>query len=258
MINYAKMTRAFLSLLLFISCTTTAEDLVESYPEAAMRAKVAIIIDDLGYTMAEGRKLAAIPFDITFSVIPFTPYGKKIAHLAHRNQKEIMLHAPMETLAQVKWERGLDTSMKESEFITTMEKMVDDIPFVKGLNNHGGSKLTQNRPRMDWVMAFLSRRALYFIDSRTIANSQAGKAAQHAQIANRSRDIFLDNEKDPEQIQVQLEKLRKIALKRGDAIAIGHPYPETLEALRKVLPEFAKQGIELVSVSKLLKESHKT
>lgn len=254
MINNTKIIKKFLGLLLFTSLTATAEDLVESYPSAAMRAKVAIIIDDLGYGMPEGRRLAKIPFDITFSVIPFTPYGKHIAQLAHRNSKEIMLHAPMETLAQTNWEKGLDTSIDESEFISRMEQMVNDIPFAKGLNNHGGSKLTQNRHRMDWVMTFLSQRALYFIDSRTIANSQASKAAQHAKIANRSRDVFLDNEKNPEQIHEQMEKLRKIALQRGDAIAIGHPYPETLLVLSKVLPEFAKQGIELVSVSELLGE----
>lgn len=225
---------------------------MESFPQAAFRARVAIIIDDLGYSLAPGQVASAIPHALTLAVIPHTPHGAKIAAIGHAAEKEIMLHTPMETLNQQRWEKGLSVEMDELELFASVTSMLLDIPHVKGINNHGGSKFTQDRRRMDWLMTLLSERSLYFIDSRTVHTSQAQIAASAAHVATASRDIFLDNDKNAPKIRDQLEKLRQIALKEGKAIAIGHPYPATLATLVEILPTFARQGIAVVSVSAML------
>lgn len=233
-----------------------AEDIVESIPDAAYLARVSIIIDDLGYGLKPGQMLAESPFDLTLAIIPFTPYGNRIARLAFVNRKEVMLHAPMEPLSKRKWEAGLTVAMGEFELVENMAKMLHDIPYVQGVNNHGGSRLTQDHDRMAWMMSFLAQKQLYFIDSRTTANSQAEEAAKWAKVAHSRRDIFLDNQKSSIMIRQQIDKLRALALKRGVAIAIGHPYPETLAALDEALPKFAEQGVEIVPVSKLIFTKH--
>lgn len=240
------------TLLVALTSGALAEDLAESHLQAAQRARISIIIDDLGYSLAPGKILAAMPWPITFAIIPFTPHGAHIAELAHTKKKEVMLHAPMETLTRRKWELALNVNMDEQELFRTIDTMLTDIPYVKGVNNHGGSKLTQDRNRMDWVMSYLAQRQLYFIDSRTIASTTAAAAAKGAALAYRSRDLFLDNDRSPEQIHKQLEKLRMISLDKGEAIGIGHPYPETLQTLRKTLPRFQREGIHLVSVSQIV------
>ncbi len=228
------------------------EDIAESIPAAADRAHVTIIIDDLGYSMPPAEAILQLAYPLTLAIIPFTPYGKRIAQAANAIEKEVMLHAPMETLATNKWENGLSVSMDEIELLSTMDAMLTDIPYVVGVNNHGGSKLTQDHSRMDWVMNFLAQRQLFFIDSRTTAASIAVEAAKNNAIAYSERDVFIDNEKSQEYIENQLQTLFKIALKQGKAIGIGHPYPETSRALQNTLPQLQKAGIRLVSASKMV------
>lgn len=243
--------------LFFSIDITRAEDIAESLPESIYQARVSIIIDDLGYSLKQGHLLAAFPFDLTISIIPFTPYSTDIARLIYRSDKEVMLHAPMETLNQKKWEQGLSSEMTERELTGTIDKMLHNIPHVKGVNNHGGSKLTQDRSRMNWVMSHLAQKRLYFIDSRTIASSAAIDAASSAEVAHNSRDIFLDNNKSHQHIREQIQKLRTVALNKGKAIGIGHPYPETMTILMEELPKFVADGIQIVSASKIVEKNDK-
>lgn len=248
-------TKAVLSVALSYTlgvAPSVAEDLVESHPEALLKAKISIIIDDFGYSYKPGQDFTNLPHPITLAIIPFTPYGSDIAELAQGNNKEVMLHAPMETMATTKWENSLNVSMDEIETFSTINEMFRSIPHVKGVNNHGGSRLTQDRSRMNWIMAYLAEKQLYFVDSRTTAETIAADAALEADIPYSKRDVFLDNNKSPELIRIQVHKLLDIALNQGRAIGIGHPYPETLDILKQELPKLHTHGISLVSVSKLL------
>ncbi len=244
--------------LLIGSSIASAEDIAESVPATIVRAKVSIIIDDLGYGLVPGKHLAELPYPLTLAIIPFTPYGSKIAQLAAHQNKEVMLHAPMETLNAGAWEKGLTADMDAIEILARVEAMLDNIPHVKGVNNHGGSRFTQDRERMNAVMTALAERKLYFIDSRTIATSIAAQAAHSARIPYSERDVFLDNEKSADTIRQQLGKLRDIALRDGQAIGIGHPYPETFRALMEELPYFTRAGIEVVSASQLVSTGEHT
>ncbi|WP_188150794.1 divergent polysaccharide deacetylase family protein [Teredinibacter waterburyi] len=215
-------------------------------------ARIAIIIDDLGYQWERDQKIVELSYPLTLAIIPFTPYGKRLAALGHSRNHEIMLHAPMETLGATTWEDGLTSRMSQQEMLTMSAKMLADIPYIKGVNNHGGSKLTQTQPHMDWLMTLLSEQELFFIDSRTSAASVALATAKSHGVATAKRDVFLDNQRDVSAIEQQLVKLEMIARKRGIAVGIGHPYPETLAALQSTLPQLERAGIELVYVSELL------
>lgn len=206
----------------------------------------------MGYAIKSAEKFINLPFDLTLAIIPFSPYSKRVAYLAHHHQKEVMLHAPMETLAETKWEDGLTSDMQENELVARVDEMLFDIPFAVGLNNHGGSKLTQQKQHMDWLMSWAAQRQLFFIDSRTTAASVAAEAAKQAIVPYQQRDVFLDNSKDPSDIKNQLNKLIAIASKQGHAIGIGHPYAETFAVLKEELPKLQQQGIRLTTVSNLV------
>ncbi len=229
------------------SSTTSAFDANPTY-----HARISIIIDDLGYQYAPAKTLIDLPYALTLAIIPFTPYSSAIANLAQSKHKEVMLHAPMEALGPDQWEKGLTSSMNENETVITLESMLKNVPYAEGVNNHGGSKLTQNREHMDRLMSFLASKELYFIDSRTIASTVAASSAESAGIAFSERDVFLDNVKSVDLIRIQIEKLRVLALKQGHAIGIGHPYPETLESLAEELPKLQQYGIQIVNISELI------
>ena len=217
--------------------------------------RIAIIIDDLGYQWPNAKALINLDAPLTLAIIPFTPYGKKIAEHAQQHQKEVMVHIPMAPINHRElgsnWEHSLNNDMDQQAFDETLKDMLDDIPHSQGVNNHGGSALTQNEEAMSWLMNKLEERALYFVDSRTTANSVAYAAAKRINIPVAARDVFLDNERDPQSIVRQLQKLSRIALQHGRAIGIGHPYDETLAALANHLDDYKAMGIEVVVASEL-------
>ena len=142
--------------------------------------RIAIIIDDLGDRLNDGKRVVQLPGAVTVSIIPYTPFGKRLALLAHNYQKEIMLHLPMESMDERFLGRGgLSENMNETQFVQTLYETLNAVPDIRGVNNHMGSRLTQDATKMAWVMAGLLRHGeLYFVDSRTTAQSQADTVAR--------------------------------------------------------------------------------
>lgn len=215
--------------------------------------KVAIIIDDIGFQKADPL-LIKLPYQLTFAVMPFTPQGKEMAELASAQHKEVMLHMPMEAVAQnhLLGKGALRRQMSKTEVQQALLKALSDVPQAVGVNNHMGSLYTSLPQPMQWTMQVMAERQLYFIDSKTTNRSAIGSATRQYQVKSRSRDIFLDNDKSYQALDRQFNQLMKLAKQQGSAIAIGHPYPETYRYLRRNLSRLKAEGIELVPVSELL------
>lgn len=239
-------------LVILFSASAHAGSLRPPAPYDAPR--IAIIIDDLGNQLYDGKQVVQLPGAVTVSIIPYTPFAKRLALLAHSQQKEIMLHLPMESMDErYLGKGGLSEKMDETQFVQTLYETLDAIPDIRGVNNHMGSRLTADATKMAWVMAGLLRHGeLYFVDSRTTSQSQAETVAREYGLEHARRDVFLDDDKDPVQMQKQWTYLLRLARRRGSAVAIGHPYPETIQFLQQALPSLAKQGIDLIPVSELI------
>lgn len=223
-------------------------------PIALGAAQLAIIIDDIGYNGPQGRRAADLDGAFTLAVLPFTPHTKELAQRAYRQGKEIMLHAPMSNTRDIPLGEGaLISDMSYGDFITTLRADLANIPHLSGVNNHMGSQLTQEPEPMGWLMGELVEQQLYFVDSRTSAQSQAWTVAQAYGVPSTKRDVFLDNQRNVKAIHRQLLKAISLAKRHGSAIAIGHPYPETLDVLENTTRLFAESGVELVPVSHLLR-----
>lgn len=214
-------------------------------------ARIAVIIDDIGNNHSD-LKAAVLPGQLTFSLLPFTPYAHSFALQAHHQNKQIMLHAPMQAVKGNRLGPGaLTADMSNADIKLTLRKALDSLPYVQGVNNHMGSYLTQVKPAMTAVMETLQRRGLYFIDSRTSEFSVGEKTAAEYLVPTAHRHVFLDNETDHRYLEQQWQELLATAKREGQAIGIGHPYPETLAFLKEAVPLLADQGIELVFASEL-------
>lgn len=222
---------------------------------ALSAGQLAIIIDDIGYSATLGERSLNLPGEFTFAVLPHAPYGARLARLANDLGREVMLHNPMSNTQNLPLDAGaLSGEMNHQDFMATLDYNLEAIPEARGLNNHMGSQLTQEARPMGWLMERLGERGFYFIDSRTTADSRALETAQRYHIPSLQRDIFLDHERDSEQIARQLALAIELARTRGYAIAIGHPHPETLAVLEDIEPALAEAGVELVPVSRLLRQ----
>jgi len=220
--------------------------------------KVAIIIDDLGNNFHHGRTLIDLPYQLTYSFLPNRPYSKRLAKRAASYGKEVMVHLPMQSARQSNLGAGaLTLELTQKQFQSSVQISIDSVPHARGVNNHMGSLLTQHPGHMSWLMEVLSSRSdnLYFVDSKTTPQTVASRIAQEHYIPNITRDVFLDNSRREQDINRQLKSLKKIAKRKGYALAIGHPYPATIKLLQNYLPTLLEHNIEVVPVTELIKRN---
>jgi polysaccharide deacetylase 2 family uncharacterized protein YibQ len=215
--------------------------------------QVAIIIDDIGYQKVDP-DIIRLPYALTFAVMPFTPNGAEMTTLARSLGKEIMLHMPMEAVAQnhLLGKGALRKQMNKQQVQQALHKALDSVPHAIGVNNHMGSLYTSLPQQMDWVMQVVAERQLYFIDSKTTGKSVVAATTDKYGVKSRSRDVFLDNDKSYKALDRQFNQLIVLAKQHGHAVAIGHPYPETYRYLKKNLPRLTQYGIKVVPASALL------
>jgi polysaccharide deacetylase 2 family uncharacterized protein YibQ len=226
-----------------------------SLPSSHPNPHIALIIDDIGDNLHLGLRAVRLPGNVTCAFLPHTTYARRLAVSAHKRNKEVMLHLPMESeVGKAPGPGALTLDMTRAEFIQTVDTDLGAIPYVSGINNHMGSLMTQHPGDMRWLMQDINRHGdLFFVDSRTTEYTVAQQVAQESGIPNVRRDVFLDNDQDPAAIAAQFARFIALAKRRGTAVAIGHPHPTTLRFLEKQLPRLREEGIELVSVSDLIK-----
>ncbi|MFO8085222.1 MAG: divergent polysaccharide deacetylase family protein [Desulfobacterales bacterium] len=221
------------------------------------RPKVAIIIDDLGYDPYLAKRFVELDHNLTFSLIPYSPFQKKVAELVRQKGGELMLHIPMEPKEYPRIDPGpgaLLSTMEPDQLIAQLNKNLDTISDAKGVNGHMGSKLTANSEQMYQIFTVLKQRNLYFIDSLTTAESVCKPSAKLLKIPFAQRDVFIDHVQEKDFIRTQINHLIKRAKNHGEAIGIAHPHKETIEILEKLLPEL-KQQVDLVPASQLVRKS---
>ena len=187
---------------------------------AAQAGKLSIVIDDVGYRPAEENKVLQMPQAISVAVLPNAPHAREMAIKAHQGGHEVLIHLPMAPLSKQPLEKDtLTPEMSSEEVARIMRNAVNNVPYAVGLNNHMGSRMTSSLPGMQKVMQALNHYNLYFLDSMTIANSQAIPAAQGTQVKVLKRRVFLDDSQDLNAIRQQFSRAVKLAQRDGYAIA---------------------------------------
>jgi len=216
--------------------------------------QVAIIIDDIGYDAQIAEKFIGLNAAITLSILPRSPQQREIIRMAREKGLDLMLHLPMEPLEYPAVNPGpgaLMTAMTPDALIRQLNDDLDAVPYIKGVNNHMGSRMSASSDQMNQILSSIRKRELFFIDSRTTTESQARSSARLFQVPYAERDIFLDNVQEPEAIRRQFRLLLQKAAANGQALAIGHPHSLTLQILKEELPEIQKK-VTIVPASSLV------
>ena len=227
--------------------------------EEARRGRIAIIIDDLGPSLSVLRQILDLGLEMTPSILPGTERATASAALLRDVGREYMIHIPMEPRSYPQTNPGDDALLlqhSEDDIRRWMRHYVAQVPGAVGANNHMGSRFTENSEPMRVVLDELKRHNLFFIDSVTISSSVAFAEARRMGLKTGARHIFLDHQEDVAYIRQQLRKMVRLAENHRDVIAIGHPYPETIEAFRLEKDWLEGQEVEFVPASKLVRRYH--
>jgi hypothetical protein len=217
------------------------------------RRAIAIIIDDIGFSLAPVDKLLSIGAPLAFAVLPYSPHAKDAAVMIHAQKREILLHLPMEP-HNGKHKPGpgaLFRDMTEQDILKQLDDDLAVVPYVEGVNNHMGSAFMEDEEKLLVVLKELQKKRLFFIDSRTTAASRAEDVARKTGIRFAARRLFLDNDQDQgltfNNLLDQVEKNKNSSL-----VIIGHPYPSTVAALQRAVPLLQSRGIDIVPPSELV------
>jgi uncharacterized protein len=208
----------------------------------------------MGNDRRNDESVIALPYALTVSVLPHLPLSAEIADDAAHHGDEVMLHLPMQPDSETTRTESIELrpGMSAGEVKLVLAGMLETVPHVSGVNNHEGSKATADPQLMDALMPALHERHLFFIDSRTTASTVAYDTAHRYGVPAASRKVFLDDSLDLAAIGQQIDLAVRDADRDGEAIAIGHPHPETIEVLHDALPQLKKRGVQLVFASDLV------
>jgi polysaccharide deacetylase 2 family uncharacterized protein YibQ len=215
---------------------------------------VAVIIDDIGFDLRIVEELAGIPAPIAFAVLPHTPHAVEAARLLHAAGKEILLHLPMEPRSYPGESPGagaMMADMDEGEIRRQIREDLAAVPFVSGVNNH-----MEDEARLAIVMEELRAKGLFFVDSRTAADSRGRESAGRARVRFAARDVFIDHAPGYAAALENLTGAFRQGRRNGaPVLMIGHPHMDTVRAIRDALPFWQKEGVKVIPVSACLRIS---
>jgi hypothetical protein len=234
--------------------SSRANDLIRDLPPAAhsTTVRLAIVVDDVGYSLRRAEQLLALPKALTLGMLPYAPHALEIAERAHASGREIILHQPMEPVAANRLEPGtLALDMSPERFDAQFDAALARLPNVTGVNNHTGSLLTAHRLPMEQLMAGIARRGLYFLDSRTTPHTVAESTARAQNVPTIRRDVFLDHVRSEAHLEAAFQRSLAIARRQGQAVVIAHPYPITVAFLQEKLLSLP-EDVELTTLSELV------
>lgn len=218
------------------------------------RPRVAIVLDDFGYNMNNLDALFSTGLPVTLSVLPNLPYSRRVAELARSKGFEVILHLPLEANDKSAPAESdtIRTDMSEKTITSILDQELASMPGLTGISNHQGSKATENVATMSVIIAALKKKDLYFFDSLVTDKSVCRDVAKKFTVRYAKRDIFLDDKMSQDYIEKQVLSLRRVAFRRGSAIAVGHDRKNTLAVLKRMMPELSAEGIEFVTLSDMV------
>lgn len=211
-------------------------------------AKLVIIMDDVSYAH-DVKEIRSVGLPLVMSFLPPSPRHSESATLA-QGVKGYMVHLPLEAVDFNDEEQvTLRITDSKETIATQIQKIKKLYPEVRYINNHTGSKFTADEEAMDRLLSVMRANDLIFVDSRTTAQSKAKIIDAKYGMCYIGRDVFLDHHDGVENIKKQIREAVAIAKRNGTAIAIGHPRPDTIQALKEskaILSEVKLVGIDKI------------
>jgi polysaccharide deacetylase 2 family uncharacterized protein YibQ len=191
------------------------------------------------------------PGPLTIAVLPGLPHSAEAARRIRAAGKEVFLHQPMEAVGgQAPGPGAIYSGMNADEIRAVLRRNVAEIGPIAGMNNHQGSKITMDPQAMETVLAFCREQGLYFLDSRTIAETAAPAAARRLGMTIGERDVFIDNEQEKDSMIRYIKEGLARAEHRGHAVMIGHTWsPALAPVLTDLYPDLIGQGYSLNTAS---------
>ncbi len=211
-----------------------------------------IVLDDVGNDLIALSRFTSLPIKITYAVMPKRRFSEEAARRIHASGNEVIVHQPMEPLGSSDPGAGaLFTWMSKDVIFKELQSCIATVPYAVGMNNHMGSKATENINVMSAVLEYLQEQNMFFLDSKTTAKVVGQTIAlQNGWKYTQRNAMFLDNEKDRKSLEAAIQSGMKVAAKKGHAVMIGHVMTtELADVLLEMFPDILDAGYEFDHLS---------
>ncbi len=219
-----------------------------------LHPRIALIIDDIGYSVSLARTFLQLKIPLSFSILPRVLYSHNLSGEIRDHGHDVMLHQPMEP-----YNSTLDPgpgALYEGDDVSRISEVIEEnlfgVPDAIGVNNHMGSLFTECQREIHETLQVIKKNNLFFVDSRTSCNSKALRTARRLHLPSDRRSIFLDTVRNESAIRFRLNQLKQCALRYGHAIGIGHPFPETARAIEHFTKDLEGDNISFVYISEII------
>ncbi|UCG35014.1 MAG: divergent polysaccharide deacetylase family protein [Candidatus Omnitrophota bacterium] len=213
----------------------------------SQKPKIALIFDDLGKYLEELKEVHSLDIPLTVSILPGLKFSKNVSHISSRCGYSVFIHLPLEPRSKDNYQpaklKFISESLSRKEIDSLLRYYLNYMRIAIGVNNHMGSKATEDEELMKVVMREIKRKDLIFIDSRTSQKSVAYRIAKEEGVRCGYNEGFLDAVDDLKTIEAKLAVLVEKAKEKGKIIVIAHPRKNTLKVLRKKLPELRDEVV---------------
>ncbi len=231
---------------------------------------LAIVIDDFGgYERTGVETLMHCDVPITCAIIPFVDNSEADYEAAVENDKEVILHMPMQAHVNLPEEWYGTVYIKNTDSpadaLEKLKNCLATMPKAKGFNIHIGSGACQNLELMNAMYKYAAENNLFFLDSRTILADKCEEAAKAQNMVYLGRDVFLEPNKNRsyEGVLTRLAEGMQVAKNKGVAVVIGHVGAEGGENTAKCIADHAQKlaeqyGVKIVPLSNVYSHLEKT
>jgi hypothetical protein len=228
----------------------------QPFNEADPRPRIAVVLTGLGLaSKVTEAAIKELPGGITLS---FTPYSRKLNQwvaLARANGHEVMLDLPMEPTSYPDDDPGpqaLLTALSARQNLDRLRWTLDRVTGYVGLAGVMGSRFAASKEHMEPVLEELKGRGLLFLDNRASDRSLAAALAGEIGVPSAVNDRSLDRvQASRVAIDARLVQVENVARSEGFAVAMGRPYPVTIERLREWAKGLEARGFALAPISAL-------
>ena len=255
--NNFSIIRLFIVLLIGVSAGYFLSSPENPINEAhKSKGRICLVIDDFGFAhnqLVDG--FFSLDANITLAVIPFEPYSKFIGNLADSLGVETIIHMPMESYEKEndQYTVTLHERLNEQLVEEKINAAFSEIPSAVGMNNHQGSKATEDLQLMKYVARSLKKLDKFFLDSFTNPESRGYITMRRYGVPVQLRQIFLDHEESRQAVEANIDSLARLSHIMDIAVGVGHVKQVTLEVLREKIPKLKKEGYEFIPLSKAVR-----
>ena len=225
-------------------------------------ARIAVVIDDLGFQPVHDRAALTLDERLSVAVIPGTPGARDLARQAAEQQRDVLIHLPLAGLSRDDCDSGLLECLDPNWPVEAIDHYLDqalrEVPSAIGINNHQGSHFTADPAAVDQLVQGLVRlierqnRPMMVLDSRTTPDTRLEDRSQQAGLPTLRRHVFIDHIDDEKAMARAWQDLLAMAKRDGAAVGIAHPRRTTLDFLREAIVALEDSEVELVPLSALL------